>query len=97
MLKSSREVGSWLLTTLKPGGARAKADAPTPAAEARDRLWSLLVKRHKDARKVAYWIWDDAFAEHVPGLLARHQAKPRAKATSNGAPAKTLQPSAPPS
>jgi hypothetical protein len=80
MLKSANEVGSYLLSTLKSSRAKDKKPVNGPALEARDRLWSLLVQRHKDLRRVAYYIWDDAFNEHVPALLAhKRNAKPAQK------------------
>ena len=94
MLKSANEVGSYLLSTLKSSRAKEKKAVNGPALEARDRLWSLLVQRHKDLRRVGYYLWDDTFGEHVPALLAhkrtvKEAAKPAAKKPApktNGAP-----------
>jgi hypothetical protein len=89
MLKSANEVGSYLLSTLKSSRAKEKKAVNGPAVEARDRLWSLLVQRHKDLRRIAYYIWDDSFNDHVPALLAhKRNPKPAAKGKS-AAPAKS--------
>jgi hypothetical protein len=85
MLKSANEVGSYLLSTLKSSRAKEKKAVNGPALEARDRLWSLLVQRHKDLRRVGYYLWDESFNEHVPALLAhKRNAKPGAKSGKSG-------------
>jgi hypothetical protein len=88
------EIGSELLTLLKP--KRAKRTGPSPghdAAEMRDRLWTLLVLG-KEARggldSIAGWLWGQEAWAHVPPLQAHRAtkarvakpAKPAAKPTS---------------
>jgi hypothetical protein len=73
-------VGAELLRRLKPKGARRKADAGTmSAAEARDRLWTLLAQRHERLWAVGAYVFGHAVDEMVPGLLARVQRKRKAK------------------
>ncbi len=89
MLSGAREVGTWLLANLRPSRAKRAGKPRNEAAlEARDRLWSLLVKRHDEQRRVGYWLWGDAFGEHVPALQAQRRAAKKAKA----APAPALAP-----
>jgi hypothetical protein len=70
MLTESARLGSKLVSTLRSTRAKRGSRKNDEAVVARDRLWSLLVLRHKDLRRVAYYIWDDAFSDHVPPLLS---------------------------
>lgn len=76
-------VGAELLRRFKPlksKGARRKADAGTmSAAEARDRLWTLLSHRHERLWAVGAYVFGHAVDEMVPGLLARVPRKRKAK------------------
>ncbi|MGK4003964.1 hypothetical protein WMF31_15130 [Sorangium sp. So ce1036] len=37
----------------------------------RDRLWTLMVRRHADLRKIGYYFHGDAFEEMTPKLQSR--------------------------
>ncbi|WP_437974563.1 hypothetical protein WMF11_39925 [Sorangium sp. So ce295] len=37
----------------------------------RDRLWTLLVRRHADLRKIGYYFHGDAFEDVTPKLQSR--------------------------
>ncbi|MFT3765851.1 MAG: hypothetical protein QM820_10070 [Minicystis sp.] len=68
-IKEAAAVGTDLLKRLKRRGTRTKAAAGvTDAVEARDRLWTLLVERHRELRRVGMWI------------LARRRRRPRPRA-----------------
>lgn len=95
-VKRASELGTDLLGRLKPAGARVKKagnkDKADPAAAAvaiRDRLATLLVKRHAELRKAAYYQWGDAFDSHVPTLQAGRSRpkKPKTKPTPAPSPA----------
>ena len=64
-------VGTELLTRLKPKGTKSK-DPAEEAVKARDRLWTLLGKGHRDLRRVGMWLWADDVDEQVPPLQSRH-------------------------
>ncbi|KYF87983.1 hypothetical protein BE20_02800 [Sorangium cellulosum] len=67
-----REASEWLLDTLTPEGARRPAAKQRGEAEKmRDRLWTLLVRRYADVRKIAYYFHGDAFEDVTPKLLSR--------------------------
>jgi hypothetical protein len=71
-VKQAAKIGTELLRRLKPKGAKGKG--PEGLAEAvanRDRLWTLLVKRHRELRRVGMWIWADEVDAHVPALQSR--------------------------
>ena len=68
------EVGSALLARLKPGGARRtrSLDGDRAArADARDRLWTLLVKRHAELWRAGAYLFGRAVDQHVPPLQSR--------------------------
>ncbi|WP_437663856.1 hypothetical protein [Sorangium sp. So ce1182] len=71
-LEQLREASEWLLDTLTPEGARRPAAKQRGEAEKmRDRLWTLLVRRYADLRKIAYYFHGDAFEDVAPKLLSR--------------------------
>ncbi|WP_437932177.1 hypothetical protein WMF37_24005 [Sorangium sp. So ce291] len=71
-LDQLREASEWLLDTLTPDGARRPAAKQRGEAEnVRDRLWTLLVRRYADLRKIAYYFHGDAFEEVTPKLQSR--------------------------
>ncbi|WP_437616656.1 hypothetical protein WMF20_22295 [Sorangium sp. So ce834] len=71
-LDQLREASEWLLDTLTPEGARRPAAKQRGEAEKmRDRLWTLLVRRYADVRKIAYYFHGDAFEDVTPKLLSR--------------------------
>ncbi len=69
-ITAAAEVGSDLLGRLKPKGTRSK-DPATEAVALRDRLWTLLVTRHKELRRVGMWLWMEAVDPFVPALQSR--------------------------
>jgi hypothetical protein len=71
-LTQAAQLGSALIAVLKPKGAKRQATVRAPGAEARDRLWTLLQRRHDMLRRVGGYLWGDAaLDEHVPSLQAR--------------------------
>ncbi|APR88075.1 hypothetical protein A7982_13424 [Minicystis rosea] len=83
-IKEAAAVGTDLLKRLKRRGTKTKAQpGVTDAIDARDRLWTLLVLRHGELRRVGMWIWADDVDAHVPPLQSRAVAskKPKADAT----------------
>ncbi|WP_437620414.1 hypothetical protein [Sorangium sp. So ce1151] len=67
-----REASEWLLDNLTPDGARRPATKQRGDAEAmRDRLWTLLIRRHADLRKIGYYFHGDAFEDITPKLQSR--------------------------
>ncbi len=70
---------------LRPKGARRKKNAgAVSAAELRDRLWTLLVKGHRDVRRAGFWLWADELATHVPPLQSRVLGPRKKKAPAVG-------------
>lgn len=70
-VQEAATVGTELLTRLKPKGTKSK-DPAEEAVKARDRLWTLLVKGHRELRRVGMWLWVDDVDEHVPPLQSRN-------------------------
>ncbi|XXT15241.1 hypothetical protein WME94_33820 [Sorangium sp. So ce429] len=67
-----REASEWLLDNLTPDGARRPAAKQRGEAETmRDRLWTLMLRRHADLRKIGYYFHGDAFEEVTPKLQSR--------------------------
>jgi hypothetical protein len=67
-----REASEWLLDNLTLDGARRPAVKQRGEAEAmRDRLWTLLLRRHADLRKIGYYLHGDAFEDVTPKLQSR--------------------------
>ncbi|KYG04614.1 hypothetical protein BE21_45840 [Sorangium cellulosum] len=48
-----------------------KKKEKTAAEDARDRLWTLLLRRHPALRKVGYYLHGDDFESVTPCLLSR--------------------------
>ncbi|KYG02611.1 hypothetical protein BE21_54705 [Sorangium cellulosum] len=72
-IEGLRRTSEWLLENVTPAGARVvvKKKDKTAAEDARDRLWTLLVRRHPALRKVGYYFHGDDFESITPRLLAR--------------------------
>ncbi len=68
--------GEWLLSRLRRGNAPAKKSlGPSPEAETRDRIWSLLQSRHDQLWLVGSKVWGPRHVgEHIPPLLSRQAA-----------------------
>jgi hypothetical protein len=74
-------LGSELAGLVKPKGAR-RAAPPTALAEAlgrRDRLWTLIIERHRRLRQAGAYLWVEALDEHVPPLGSRLHVKRKKK------------------
>jgi hypothetical protein len=76
-IEKLRRTSEWLIDNLNPAGARVdpKKKAKTPLEDARDRLWTLVVRRHEHLRKIAYYFHVDLWEEAVPRLLSRVQGR----------------------
>jgi hypothetical protein len=72
-LEKLRRTSEWLLENLNPAGARVevKKKEKTAAEDTRDRLWTLLLRRHPTLRKVDYYFHGDEFEAVTPRLLSR--------------------------
>lgn len=79
--KDAAEVGTELLKRLRRKGTKRKDSAIVAAAvDARDRVWTLLVQRHDEARRAGMWIWGDEVDAHVPPLQSRAMPPRKKKA-----------------
>ncbi|AGP40191.1 hypothetical protein [Sorangium cellulosum] len=71
-LELLREASEWLLANLTPDGARRPAAKQRGEAEAmRDRLWTLLVRRYAELRKIGYYFHGNALEDVNPKLQSR--------------------------
>ena len=71
-IEQLRADGEWLLEVLHPTGARRrKAQREDTPSGDRDRLWTLLIRRHATLRKVGHYFHGDAYDDVVPPLLSR--------------------------
>jgi hypothetical protein len=73
-VREASELGSMLVGSLRPRGAkrvRARDPKAKDAAEARDRLWTLMVQRYEKVWQAGAWIWGYKVDEHVPALQSR--------------------------
>lgn len=61
----------WLLERLTPDGARAETKKKSPAEDVRDRLWTLMLRRHPYLRKIGYYLHGDEVDLYVPKLQSR--------------------------
>jgi hypothetical protein len=87
-LAQARDAGNRLLQLLKPGTAPRKPLRETnPDVATRDALGAYLVAQHDvHMRRPAYWIWGDAFEDHVPPLHSHERApKKKEPAKADGA------------
>ena len=65
-------VGSFLTTHLRPANAPAPlATGPSPIVDDRNRLATLLVRRHARLQVVAHYFYESDWEEHVPPLNSR--------------------------
>lgn len=89
LVKEAAEVGSQLLTVLKPTRSKAPKELQEEvrtARDLRDRLWTLLVERHDRLRRVgAYLFGVNNLDRHVPSLQSGKRVTPKAKATKSAA------------
>ena len=98
-IRQAAEVGSALVKVLKPEAgrrSRERTGAVKQAAEARDRLWTLLVQRHDNLWRAGAYLFGREVDTLVPALQSRVVARKRAKApagpTAPTAPAAPVQP-----
>lgn len=71
-IEALREASTWLLESLTPMGARKPAALGSgEAAEHRDRLWTLLQRRHVWLRVAGFYYHHDAFETKTPRLQSR--------------------------
>ncbi|MCU0693923.1 MAG: hypothetical protein MUF54_21245 [Polyangiaceae bacterium] len=85
-VKEAAAVGTELLSLLTPQSAkRHQQMAPElrEAVDERDRMWTLLLSKHRDMRRVGIWLWADDVDEHVPPLRSR-VTKPKKEARAQG-------------
>jgi hypothetical protein len=69
-LEEAARLGSELQAQLS-ADAEKGSDELNSNVDARNRLWSLLVQRHRDLWRVGAWIWAQEVDEHVPPLQSR--------------------------
>ena len=77
LIPQAQALGTYLRQTVTPNASvrRPQPDSRSEAAETRDRLWTLLLRRHKELRRVARWLWPDDADQRVPALLARQHKR----------------------
>lgn len=85
-VREAGEVGAQVLKLLRPARSKGGAAGPSEAARDRDLLYTLLLSRYHDLRRVGMYLWMEAVDAHVPALFSR--AKP-------GRPRKTKAPQLP--
>jgi hypothetical protein len=73
-------IGTELLKRLKPKGTKSK-DSAMDEVIIRDRMWTLLVLRYRELRRVGLWFFMDDVDDHVPALQSRTSS--RKKTTPN--------------
>jgi len=79
-IEQAEELGTRLLSLLRPGGARQPSQGQASAEESvaiRDRLWTLLSQRHRELRRIGMWLFLDEAGDRVPGLRSRTRRAPR--------------------
>jgi hypothetical protein len=78
-LARAAEVGTALLRILKPRGAHRRRTAEQQApAEQRDRLFTVIVQRHDQMRRIGVWLWGEAEVdEYIPALGSRKRTRRR--------------------
>lgn len=71
-IETLRVASTWLLENLTPTGARKPPPVDNKeAAGLRDRLWTLLQRRHRWLRVAGYYYFQEAFEEKTPRLQSR--------------------------
>jgi hypothetical protein len=85
-IKQASEVGTELLTLLKPGRTRVRKVQASTASDDRDRLWTLALQRWESLwRAGAYLFGRDALDALVPPLQARRTTKAKKAAAARAA------------
>lgn len=76
LIAEGRELGVYLRKHVAPASSvKNQSVDKSTAAETRDLLWTLLVRRHQELRRVAAWLWLDEADKHVPPLRAFQRKK----------------------
>ena len=76
-LKEAADLGTELLTLLKPGRAKTTTAGTTIGAAERDRLWTLLVQGHDRLWRAGAYLFGHAVAAKVPALQASSGGRPK--------------------
>ncbi len=76
-IKEAAEVGTQLLTLLKPSRARRTKPGASAATSDRDRLWTLVLARHDALWRAGAYLFGRDVDEKVPLLQARRLLKPK--------------------
>lgn len=79
-IEQAEDLGTRLVSLLRPGGARQPSQGQARAAESvaiRDRLWTLLWQRHRELRRIGMWLFLDEANDRVPALRSRTRTTPR--------------------
>jgi hypothetical protein len=88
-LDRAAELGTELLGLLRPASSKRSShgrELAAPAVAVRDRLWTLLVKRHRELRRIGMWLFLDEADEHVPALRSVRRKKAAVKKPAPPAP-----------
>jgi hypothetical protein len=85
-IDEAAKVGDQLLASLKPARAKARVpEAVKSSVDTRDRMWTLLVTRHRQQlRRAGHWLWGDDVDDHVPPLLSGSSKKAKSKPDEGG-------------
>lgn len=84
MLTEGQELGRWLRQTVEPSvSPKLDSGKKNEGTEVRDRLWTLLQRRHRELRHIGAWLWPEEVDKRVPPLLAR-QRKRKSKEKEEG-------------
>jgi hypothetical protein len=70
-----RHDSEWLLEHVTPGGARKELVEKSLETVVRDRLWTMMTKRHEYLRKIGFYMYGDDFDNYIPKLLSRVPSK----------------------
>jgi hypothetical protein len=85
-IDEAARIGDQLVASLKPNRAKARVpETVKSAVDTRDRMWTLLVTRHREQlRRAGHWLWVDDVDEHVPPLLSGSSKKAKSKPDDGG-------------
>jgi len=87
-VEEASRVGTDLLNALKSGRARRQPAEPAAGVDMRDRLWTLVVKRHELLWRVGAFLFGPAEVDvKVPALQAKRGVGSRKKKAASGEPA----------
>lgn len=83
-LSEGSEVGTALLSSVKPKGTPVVKEPrmPEQAADDRDRLWTLLVQGHAELLRVGSFLFGQESSQHVPALQSRLRGVRKPAATT---------------